>query len=337
MKPEAQDSTPFIKQIGKLFEELSAKQQTKPKESISPRITCTRLRRLREMKRELVLDTEMDFANSPSQQDSISSEQSTVAKRNENFADWVLRNQQAHQQFIDKQNQYREQLFNNSRDNKEANKTICGFANFSPSALQVVAKNPNTPMSTLKWLAAHYRVEVRQSVALNENIDIEILDVLSRDGEDIVRTSVLDNAKLSHDLLVRLCDDNSPLVAEKAKNILYEKTKHLLKSGQNPILVPSVKVEIAQQAKTEKINDQESKLIEREFLAVIAERSTTPARRLAELAMHPDSTIRSLVATNPNITPEIFWRLAKDPLPEVRIKLLGNYNCPKDVIEYVKR
>jgi len=76
-------------------------------------------------------------------------------------------------------------------------------------------------------------------------------------------------------------------------------------------------------------------LIEREFLQVIAERSTTPPRRLAELAAHPDKIIRSMVAANPNATPEILWKLAKDESIDVRRKLLGNYNCPEEIINHL--
>jgi hypothetical protein len=43
------------------------------------------------------------------------------------------------------------------------------------------------------------------------------------------------------------------------------------------------------------------------------------------------------VAGNLNATEEICWQLAKDPLPEVRLKLIDNYNCPVEVIEYLQK
>jgi len=167
---------------------------------------------------------------------------------------------------------------------------------------------------------------------------------LARDGEDSVKVAVLDNVKTSNDLLLRLCDDQSPLVSEKAKNMLYEKSKFAIKNNENGA---AFNVSASQQAldalegisvenRLRRLADKESEIIEREFLKVIAERSTTPPRRLAELAAHEDIAIRCLVAANPNASPEILWRLANDPSAEVRKKLFGNYNCPPDIIEYLK-
>jgi hypothetical protein len=73
--------------------------------------------------------------------------------------------------------------------------------------------------------------------------------------------------------------------------------------------------------------------MKKSFLKVIAQKSSTPARRLAELAKHANKEIRALVAENANAPIETLWILAKDPAAEVKLKLTENYNCPIEIIE----
>ncbi len=325
----------FMKQVSKMFEDLSAKPagQSQP---ANPRITCTRLRRLREIRRELVLDPDSESDNESATAGQASNK-ACGQEKSESFADWVLRNQHSHQHFVAKPEVQHEET--KVATNREASKIVHEFANFSSAALQKVAKNPRTPISTLKLLAAHYRVEVRQALAGNENIDVDILNILLNDSVDMIREALLDNKNIAREHVLRLCDDQSPLVAEKAKNLLYNTTKSEAGKRQSMTVTANMDVCVPSQAQSgprvDKFGTQESIVIEREFLALIAERSTTPPRRLAELAVHPDATIRCLVAGNSNATEEIFWQLAKDPLSEVRSKLLGNYNCPAEIIEYL--
>jgi hypothetical protein len=351
MKPTEETSNPFLKQVSKLFEDLSAGQKEKP--PISPRITCTRLRRLREIRCELVETADASInAASQNELEATVAQLNAARTKNESFATWVLRNRQAHKEFSDVQNQLRGQTYTNGREDQKSNNA---FSNFSPAALQKVARNFNTPPSTLKWLAAHYRAEVRQAVATNANADVEIMTMLAGDAEEGVRIVLAGNPSLTRSVLLKLCDDPSPLVSEKAKNILYEQSKSAIsqKTGENPIVVKrpaeanpvkAVFPEISSEntlcetghsanAKSKK----ELELIEREFLQVIAEKSTTPPRRLAELAVHPDKIIRGIIAANPNSTPEILWQLAKDESMDVRRKLLGNYNCPEEIINHLMR
>ncbi len=364
MKPIEENGTPFLKQVSKLFEDLAAGQRGKP--PISPRITCTRLRRLREIRCELVETSDPNLSIVSQGDLEVTVAQLNSARtKNESFASWVLRNKQAHRQFS-AQSDLRGQggQVSNLKEDKAASDSSNAFANFSVVALQKVAKNPNTPPITLKWLAAHYRADVRQAVAENPNIGKEIMTILAGDIEECVRIIVTENTALSRDLLLILCDDSSPLVSEKAKNVLYMQTKSAimnqsLKSAENPIVGPNPTQEtnkiIAKRNDFPQISSEnaicksplslksgdksktEPEFITNEFLQVIAERSTTPPRRLAELAMHPDKLIRCMVAANPNATPEILWHLAKDDSIDVRRKLLSNYNCPEEVINYLMR
>ena len=354
------NGNPFLKQVSKLFDDLSAGQKEKP--PISPRITCTRLRRLQEIKCEL-LESDLDLnMASQNELEATVAQLNTARTKNESFGSWILRNKQAHQQMANMESQLHFQARTNSLNDKNSKDNA--FANFSPTVLQKVAKNPNTPATTLKWLATHHKPEVRRAVATNRNANMEIVLILANDADENVRCYLLDNVALNQDTLVKLCDDLSPLVSEKAKNILYERNKNVdinmsAKSGKyidyaqinesfiesqaaepEANFVPTVSADNLAPKSMPALdngNQEKAELIEREFLQVIAERSTTPPRRLAELAVHPDKIIRGIVAANPNTTPEILWQLAKDESIDVRRKLLGNYNCPEDIINSLMR
>jgi hypothetical protein len=66
---------------------------------------------------------------------------------------------------------------------------------------------------------------------------------------------------------------------------------------------------------------------------VIAQKSTTPPNRLAELSKHANKEIRAIVAENANAPVETLWNLSKDSVAEVKLKLTENYNCPIEIIE----
>jgi hypothetical protein len=72
------------------------------------------------------------------------------------------------------------------------------------------------------------------------------------------------------------------------------------------------------------------------FLKLIARKTNTPARRLAELAKHPDASVRASVAENANAPAELLWVLVKDVEQEVKLKLIENYNCPLEILEALK-
>ena len=209
MKLDSQSNNLFMKQVSKLIEDLSSIQSTKPaiKQSVeppsaSPRITCTRLRRLREIRRELVLDVDSRSHNEliPA---ATSHQNSEGQCKVESFA-------------VDKTKQI------------PCIKRAQAPGGFSPIALQKVAKDPATPASTLKRLSVHHVVEVRQAVAANENSDCEILGLLVRDSADCVKEAALGNKNMRREDIIRLCDDLNPLIAEKAKSILYQMAKQAI-------------------------------------------------------------------------------------------------------------
>jgi hypothetical protein len=205
--------------MSKLFGDLSDKTHNKPKPG-TPRMTCTRLRRFRETRQDLIAASEFGPSNALTQTENEADE----LNKKGSFAEWVERNQQARQEVMEKQNQYHEEVKNSN--NRDADKTQQAFAHFSSAALQELARNVNTPLITLKWLAAHYDVKVRQALATNENIGSDILHILVRDGDDGVKEAVLDNKNITKEEILRLCDEDNPVIAEKAKDMLgQEKAK----------------------------------------------------------------------------------------------------------------
>jgi hypothetical protein len=214
------------------------------------------------------------------------------------------------------------------------------FDKFSESSLKALAGNSRTPARILSWLASHTSPEIRALVARNHTALPETIWLLAKDYDESVRLAIAEHLEADRAILKMLSNDTSPLVAWRAKNSLY-----LLKAGArtvtnleqmpqalhsdaprrtaNPFksLVPTTRAE--PDPNEEELN----------FLKVIAQKTSTPARRLAELAKHANKEVRALVAENANSPLETLWYLAKDPVAEVKLKLTENYNCPIEIIE----
>jgi len=214
------------------------------------------------------------------------------------------------------------------------------FEKFSEASLKVLAGNPRTPARILSWLASHLNPEIRALVARNRSSLPETIWLLAKDYDESVRLAIAEYLETDRGILKMLSNDTSPLVAWRAKNSLYLlkagartgsnlaqmpaglQTTDASKRSPNPFknLVP---------AKTEpEVNEEEIN-----FLKVIAQKTSTPARRLADLAKHANKEIRALVAENANAPLETLWYLSKDTAAEVKLKLTENYNCPIEIIE----
>ena len=198
----------FIEQMSKLFGERSHNTPEKTP-VVAPRSTCTRLKKFRQTRQDIVIEPELKLHTN-----SYGDEPSDPKDKQGSFAAWVTRTQQAHQELIEKRNQARQKMRN--KKERQSDETVQAFEGFSSKALQQVATDPDTPITTLKWLAAHYDVEVRRALAINHNIGADILHILVRDGDHSVKLAVLDNKNLSQDEIFRLCDEENSLIAEKA-------------------------------------------------------------------------------------------------------------------------
>jgi hypothetical protein len=227
MKQEKQNGKSLFQHISKIFGDSAS--SSDKQEIKTPRVTCTRLKRFRETRQDIVVELECNTVNKLTRTDDAPLEnadgeemseeaRAEEARNRASFANWVERTQKMHHEKLEKQQKFHEECKNIQE--KEANKTVQGFAHFSSAALVELAKNPNTPMVTLKWLAAHDHVEVRRALATNENIGSVILHILVRDGDDGVKEAILDNKCITKEEIFRLCDEENPHIAEKAKNKL---------------------------------------------------------------------------------------------------------------------
>jgi len=211
---------------------------------------------------------------------------------------------------------------NTDLENNSAKRNKDTFINFSQAALIMVAKNPETPTSTLKWLAAHHCAEVRKAVAQNENIDDETMIILAEDPDDSIKNSVLDNARISKDLAAKLASNKSLCVSTKARNIYYQldmQPKEPLPLSKKPD------------------NKQRIMQTEREFLKALVNSADTSRKLIVKSPrLMSDGHIRMLVAGNPNATTEILWQLATHPISQVKRKLVDKYNCLLETIVNLK-
>jgi hypothetical protein len=213
------------------------------------------------------------------------------------------------------------------------------YRHYADTALMLLAQSPSTQRAALIWLSYHPNPDIRSAVARNPNCPQETLAHLAKDGEAGIRHAIADNPKCSIAILEMLIVDKNPLIAWRAQNSLNaargRRTVTDLKPTGGKVNARSLPLSHtgnhlpyseALAATEETIN----------FLKLIARKSSTPPRRLAELARHPDARVRAAVAENANSPLELIWLLAKDHDQEVKLKVTENYNCPTDVLEALK-
>jgi hypothetical protein len=213
------------------------------------------------------------------------------------------------------------------------------LAHLSEAALQVIAGNPRTSPSTLCWLAAHYNPEIRSTVARNCNALPETIWLLAKDLDQAVRLAIAEHLESDRDVLKALGHDPSPLVSWRAQNTLSLLGNSPSASTSNlPYDEPKMRSRSKRSAaKQEKNNLQGQTPEEVEFLLLVAQKSTTPGRRLKELAGHINPLIRAAVAENGNTPLEALWSLSRDSIAEVKVKLADNYNCPLEIIAALEK
>lgn len=215
-----------------------------------------------------------------------------------------------------------------------SNESPESLAELSEAALNVIAGNPRTQSSTLCWLAAHYNPEIRATVARNSNALPETVWLLAKDHDQAVRLAIAEHLESNRDVLRALVDDPSPLVSWRAQNTLsmVAELPGSQETSTSCETRPRRQPKKSQAAKQQnRQRDQSPEEIE--FLVLVAQKPTTPGRRLAQLAEHDNAQVRAAVAENANCPLEALWTLAKDLVAEVKVKLADNYNCPVEIIE----
>lgn len=215
-----------------------------------------------------------------------------------------------------------------------SNESPESLAELSEAALNVIAGNPRTQSSTLCWLAAHYNPEIRATVARNSNALPETVWLLAKDHDQAVRLAIAEHLESNRDVLRALVDDPSPLVSWRAQNTLsmVAELPGSQETSASQETRPRRQPKKSQAAKQlNRQGDQSPEEIE--FLVLVAQKPTTPGRRLAQLAEHGNAQVRAAVAENANCPLEALWTLAHDSVAEVKVKLADNYNCPVEIIE----
>ena len=99
------------------------------------------------------------------------------------------------------------------------------FANFAIPVLETLAKSPQTPRNSLKWLAFHENPTIRKAVAKNRNSDLEILGILARDENEGIRLAVVENPLVDKEFLLKLLNDDTATVVQRAQDMLDEMTR----------------------------------------------------------------------------------------------------------------
>jgi len=215
------------------------------------------------------------------------------------------------------------------------------FRHYSDTALTLLAQNISTAPAALFWLSCHNNPDIRSAVARNPSCPPEALTYLAKDHEAGIRHAIAENPKASVGILEMLTADKNPLIAWRAQNSLNLSrarrtvTDLRLPNWENK---PKDKTSVTQTSNNHLPFSDELSATEETvaFLKLIARKTNTPPRRLAELARHPDARIRAAVAENANTPLELLWLLAKDSEPEVKLKITENYNCPLDLLETLR-
>ncbi len=82
-----------------------------------------------------------------------------------------------------------------------------------------VAHNKTVPLEILRILAKDADRVVRASVAEKRKLDRKLFEALSRDPEEVVRERIAYNKKTPFDIIEQLAGDESPLVSNAALRV----------------------------------------------------------------------------------------------------------------------
>ena len=168
-----------------------------------------------------------------------------------------------------------------------------------------VAYNPKIPVDILRKLAGDENEHVRWGAIRNPNIPADILRELAEDKDERMRYEVARNPNTPIDILMRLAEDVD-------KNV-----------RQGVASNPNTPVDILK-----KLAEDEEKCVRQE----VAYNSNTPIDILRKLAEDKYWNVRQGVAMNPNTPAGILRKLAGDEEAIVRLGVVHNPNAPVDIL-----
>ena len=165
--------------------------------------------------------------------------------------------------------------------------------------------------------------------------DIDLLSLLAKDSDRLVRKGVAENIHTPPEILTILANDHSSEVSvavlQNANTPTFVLTSCLTTGNLgslwsiagNPSAPPEILTTFAK-------NEEAS------LRYLVAKHPNTPTSILAILSKDSDSFVRTGVANNIHTPPEVLTILAKDEDPEVRVPVALNSNTPMSVIAILK-
>ena len=165
--------------------------------------------------------------------------------------------------------------------------------------------------------------------------DIDLLSLLSKDSDRLVRKGVAENMHTPPEILTTLANDHSSEVSvavlQNANTPTFVLTSCLTTGNlgtlwsiaENPSAPPEI---LTTFAKSE----------EASLRYLVAKHPNTPTLILAILSKDSDSFVRTPVADNIHTPPDVLTILAKDEDSEVRVRVAFNPNTPMSVIAILK-
>jgi len=222
----------------------------------------------------------------------------------------------------------------------------------NPHVRAAVARNSSTPSDTIIILSKDYEAGIRHCIAENPASPIQALHLLIRDRNPLIAWRAQQTLNQVRQLDTKAVPIASPKQATDQTEVhthrpmqpatkMNEDQQNAKNSDQSKdeqrcqehakVKVHSADCEFGKQKAVEKQSEETVA-----FLQLIARKTNTPNRRLAELAANPDVRIRAAVGENANAPSEILWLLAKDPESAVKLKLVDNYNCPLEILEALR-
>ncbi|GGA06766.1 hypothetical protein [Okeania sp. KiyG1] len=188
--------------------------------------------------------------------------------------------------------------------------------------IRTIAEKSQTPPHILERLATHPDYTTRYYVAINRNTPATALEKLIRYNESEANSPS------------RNKDSLKTMMTDADKNNIRSA---IAKNTRTPIAVLEMLAtrEFYGEQKTEERGEYyyfPSRTVEYVLQSLVDNPNLTPSI-LAKLARDPNPEIRSLLVRHPNITPELWQQLAKDEDRTVRGAIADYYNTPINILE----
>jgi len=215
-------------------------------------------------------------------------------------------------------------------------------------AKRLAARHPFTPTETLRNLARDEDWRVRQAVATNLRLAVDVLSHLTSDTDADVRRAVVAHPQATEEILERLSVDDqqdirlqvalhprAPLLALSI--LLADHDEQVRQAAQ---IHPRTPGSLIEQYRRAEAVDQSLEGIFLQQLArqtlwsrvLAAQNPATPLEALGELASDSEWSVRQAVARNPALTAEMLVSLAQDLDRDVRQAVAEHHQTPQPLL-----